>query len=79
MIVNTAFGLGRYLSLIRSGASHHGIDERYQVWLDSLPTVPSRDAEARPERTNTPSKTIANASVIILMVGAIISGVIYFQ
>lgn len=79
MIVNITFGLGRYLSLIRDGASHHGINEHYQAWLDTLPTVPSRDAEARPERTNTPSKTIANVSVVILMVSAIISGVIYFQ
>lgn len=50
----------RYLKLLQAGALHHGVDERYQSWLAHLPSVPSKEAEASPERTNTPSKILLN-------------------
>ena len=78
LISNIATGFDRYLSLLQGGASYHGVDERYREWLEGLPTVSSRDAQALPERTNTASKALTNAFVTTLAV-ALIAGVRYFQ
>lgn len=58
----------RYLSLLQGGASHHGVDEGYQSWLARLPSVPSKEAEASPERINTPSRTLVNGVLGLLAV-----------
>lgn len=50
----------RYLSLLRDGASYHGLNDRYQSWLATVPSVQSEEAETRAERTNTPAKRALN-------------------
>lgn len=67
---NTSFN--RYLSLLREGATYHGVNKDYQLWLADLPSVPSRDAEAYPERTNTPSQAATNMAVAVSAVTAIV-------
>lgn len=60
----------RYLELLQAGASHHGVDEGYQSWLARLPSVPSKEAEASPERINTPSRVLVNMLLgVLAMIG----------
>ncbi|CAM9173771.1 unnamed protein product [Laminaria digitata] len=58
----------RYLALLQAGALHHGVDERYQSWLARLPSVPSNEAEASPDRINTPSRILVNRLLAFLAV-----------
>lgn len=38
--------LCRYLKLLQDGAHEWKLDSNYSAWLDSLPSVPSRDRGA---------------------------------
>lgn len=66
----------RYLALLRDGASFHGIDKRYQSWLATLPSVPSKDAEAFPERTNTPMKALIDRILLVTTTAAVAAAIV---
>lgn len=66
----------RYLALLRDGASYHSVNERYQSWLAVLPSVPSKDAEAFPERRNTPMKALVDRVLLVAAGAAVATAVV---
>eukprot|EP00903_Cladosiphon_okamuranus_P013820 g12862.t1 len=71
MLLTSVPPTSRYLSLLQDGAAYHGVNERYSRWLEQLPSVPSEQEAASPERINTRTKTVTDAAVTAVLVVAL--------